>query len=323
MNRKSHPRSLVRETTRPAAPAILVVGSANTDMILRLDQLPRPGETLLGGRFATAQGGKGANQAVAAARAGGRVTFVARLGSDPWGDRALEGYRGDGIDVGHVVRDAKEPSGTAFIFVARGGENCIGVAPGANAKLSAADVRNAAGAFRGADVLLTQLESPPAAVAAAARLAARHGVPVILNPAPARPVPDALLRLVSIITPNETEAGVLTGIRVRDEASAARAAECLLGRGAGAAVITLGARGAYVAAPGIRTLVPGFEVKAVDTTAAGDVFNGALAMALAGKRALPDAVRFANAAAALSVMRHGAQPSAPVRARIERLLRRK
>lgn len=306
---------------RPAG-SVLVVGSANTDLVLRLDRLPRPGETLLGGRFATSPGGKGANQAVGAARAGGRVVFVARLGDDPAGRLAVEGYRRAGIDVRHIVRDPGEPSGTAFIFVARDGENCIGVAPGANAKLSAADVRRATAAFRGAAVLLTQLESPPAAVATAVRLAAARGITVILNPAPARPVPDTLLRRVAIITPNETEAGVLTGLRVRDAASAARAAERLLKRGAGAAVITLGARGAFVAAPGVRVLVPGFKVKAVDTTAAGDIFNGALAVALSEKLALTDAVRFANAAAALSVARRGAQPSAPDRARIARLLRR-
>lgn len=303
--------------------SVLVVGSANTDLVLRLDRLPRPGETLLGGRFATAPGGKGANQAVGAARAGGRVAFVARVGDDPAGRLAVQGYRREGIDVCHIVRDPEEPSGTAFIFVARDGENCIGVAPGANAKLTAADVHRASAAFRGASVLLAQLESPPAAVAAAVRLASARGIPVILNPAPARPLPDALLRRVSLITPNETEAAILTGLRVRDAASAARAAGRLLARGAGAVVITLGACGAFVAAPGVRVVVPGFKVKAVDTTAAGDIFNGALAVALSEKLTLTEAVRFANAAAALSVTRRGAQPSAPDRARIERLLRRR
>ncbi len=304
------------------SPSIVVIGSSNTDMILRLERLPRPGETLLGGAFHLAAGGKGANQAVAAARAGGRVTLVARIGCDPFGDHALADWARDGIHTGFVARDRSVPSGVAFIFVARDGENCIGVAAGANARLSPADIRKAGPAIRQAAVVILQLETPLETVQAAAELAARAGVPIILNPAPARPLPDSLLRRVTILTPNETEAECLTGVRVREDASAARAARRLLERGMQTVILTLGARGAWVAGDGIGQRVPGFRVTAVDTTAAGDVFNGALAVAMGEGRPLLDAVRFAHAAAALSVTRLGAQPSAPGRREIEALLRR-
>jgi ribokinase len=302
--------------------SIVVVGSSNTDMIIRLGRIPRPGETILGGKFLTAAGGKGANQAVGAARAGGKVAFIARLGKDIFGDQAIAGLRRDGIDVRRVLRDANAPSGVALIFVAEDGENSIAVASGANAKLSSADMRQAGTLIRSASLLVVQLETPLAAVRAAAELAVRAGVPVILNPAPARALPDSLLKLISIITPNETEAELLTGIKVTDEAAAAKASRALLLRGARAVILTLGARGAFLADGKSQQLVPGFRVKALDTTAAGDIFNGALAVALAEGEELPDAVRFANAAAALSVARLGAQPSAPTRREIERLLKR-
>jgi ribokinase len=302
-------------------PKILVLGSSNTDMIVRVPRIPRPGETLLGGDFVTAAGGKGANQAVSAARAGGDVTFIARVGADALGERALAGWLRDGIRTRFIRRDARHPSGVALLFVADDGQNSIAVAPGANARLSPSDVSRARSAFARADALLAQLETPLETIVAAAALARRHGVPVVLNPAPARPLPDALLRRVAILTPNETEAEMLTGIRVTGDTAAARAADRLRARGARTVVITLGPRGAFVCDDTGGRRVPGLKVKAVDTTAAGDVFNGALAVALAEGRALIDAVRFANAAAALSVTRLGAQPSAPVRSRIERLLR--
>jgi ribokinase len=301
-------------------PVIVVVGSSNTDMIVRLARIPRPGETILGGQFVTAAGGKGANQAVAAARAGARVIFVARVGRDMFGDRARAGFVKDRIDVSLVVRDSAAASGVALIFVAKDGENAIAVASGANANLAPPDVARAATAIAGADGLVMQLETPLATVQAAADIAAKAGVPVILNPAPARPLPERLLRRVSILTPNETEAESLTGVKVSDRASAARAAAALHARGVAAVVITLGRRGAFVSSEQGGQLVPGFKVKAVDTTAAGDVFNGALAVALAEGRNLVDAARFANAAAALSVTKVGAQPSAPRRREIERLV---
>ena len=300
--------------------SIVVVGSSNTDMIIKLGRIPQPGETILGGEFTTAAGGKGANQAVAAARAGGDVTFVARVGRDMFGEKAVAGFVQDGIEVKYVSRDSAAPSGVALIFVAKDGENSIAVAGGANGRLSAADVKQANGSIAGASAVVMQLETPLETVQAAAELAAAAKVPVILNPAPARVLPNKLLKLVSILTPNETEAELLTGIKVTDEGTAARAAEKLRARGVQIVILTLGARGAFVATASTKQLVPGFRVKAVDTTAAGDVFNGALAVALGEGRPLLEAVRFANAAAAISVTRLGAQPSAPERKEIERLL---
>lgn len=300
---------------------IVVVGSSNTDMIIKLDRIPRPGETILGGAFVMAAGGKGANQAVSAARAGGEVAFIARVGLDMFGDQAVAGFVKDGIDVSHVYRDSKAPSGVGLIFVDKDGENSIAVASGANARLSPADVRKAGKHFRGARVLLMQLEVPPESVLVAALLAAQSGARVILNPAPARPLPDRLLRYVSILTPNETEAEMLTGIKIRSDSAAAKAASRLRGHGVRTVILTLGARGAFVASDGILQLVPGFKVKVMDTTGAGDVFSGALSVALAEQQPLVQAVRFANAAAAISVTRLGAQPSAPSRPEIERLLK--
>jgi ribokinase len=302
-------------------PTIVVVGSSNTDMVIKLDRLPRPGETILGGEFLTAAGGKGANQAVAAARAGGRVSFVARVGRDRLGDEAIEGFVRDGIDVSRVTRDPRAATGAALIFVASSGENSIAVASGANARLSPADVGRARSVLARATVVLAQLETPVETVLAAARIARASGAEFILNPAPARSLPDALLRRVTILTPNELEAAHLTGIRVKGTASVGRAAARLIRRGVKAVVVTLGSRGALVADEAGARLVPPFEVAAVDTTAAGDVFNGALAVGLTEGRSLDDAVRFANAAAAISVTRWGAQPSAPSRRAIDRLLR--
>jgi ribokinase len=300
------------------APRIVVVGSSNTDMIIKLERIPKPGETCLGGEFMTAAGGKGANQAVAAARAGGAVTLVARVGQDMFGERAVAGLTQHGINVEHVQYD-QAPSGVALIFVGADGENSIGVGSGANAKLSPADVRKAKNAFDAADVVIMQLETPLETVQAAADLADANGALVILNPAPAQHLPDELLKKISILTPNETEAELLTGIAVSDEASCSLAADILLRKGVKTAIITLGSRGAFVASAGQKQLVPGFKVKQIDTTAAGDTFNGALAVALAEGQPMIDAVRFANAAGALSVTRMGAQPSAPQRSEIENL----
>jgi ribokinase len=302
--------------------SIVVVGSSNTDMIIRVPRIPRAGETLLGGEFFTAAGGKGANQAVGAARAGGKVTLVARVGRDAFGDQAIAGLRRDGIDVSCVFRDRLTASGVALIFVAKDGENSIAVAGGANAKLSPADVKKATRVIRSAALLVAQLETPLATVTAAAEVAAKAGVPVILNPAPARPLANSLLELISILTPNETEAELLTGIKVTDEAGAAKACAKLRSRGVRTVILTLGGRGAFLVDADGQRLVPGFKVKTVDSTAAGDIFNGALAVALAEGKTVLDAVRFANAAAALSVTRLGAQPSAPTRADIGKFLRR-
>lgn len=299
---------------------IVVVGSSNTDMIIQAARIPRPGETILGGEFTMAAGGKGANQAVAAARAGGQVTFVARVGDDIFGRQAIDGFVKDGINVDHVTKDGQAPSGVALIFVAADGENSIGVASGANGRLSPADVDKAAAAVGSADVVVMQLETPIDTIRSTAKMAASHGVRVILNPAPAQPLSDDILKCVSILTPNETEAELLTGIKVDNDEQAAAAAKTLRGHGIAIVILTLGARGVYVSSDELTGIVPGFKVKPVDTTAAGDVFNGALAVAMAEGRPLAEAIRFANAAAAISVTRLGAQPSAPKRAEIEQLV---
>jgi len=318
--RKKAPGRQGRKTNERSR-KIVVVGSSNTDLIIRVPHIPAPGETILGGKFVTAAGGKGANQAVAAARAGGVVTFVAKVGDDHYGQDALAGFRRDGIDVTHVTTDKRAPSGLAMIFVAANGENCIAVADGANGRFSPADVKRAAGAIRSAGMLLLQLEIPLETVCAATGLAARQGVPVILNPAPARSLPDDLLEKVTLLTPNESECELLTGIKVTSEAAAAKAANVLLARGVRTVIITMGKRGAYMATGKERRLVPGFEVEPLDTTAAGAVFNGALAVALAEGTELLQAVRFAHAAAALSVTKVGAQSSAPKRREVDKFLR--
>jgi ribokinase len=300
---------------------ITVIGSSNTDMVIQLDRIPRPGETILGGRFVSAPGGKGANQAVAAARAGGEVSFVACLGSDMLGDKTISNLKQDRIDVRNVTRDPVAPSGVALIFVAKNGENSIAVASGANAKLTPRDVLCAEDVIRRSSLVLMQLETPLKTVEAAARLAAQHGIRIILNPAPAAPLSPSLLKRVSLITPNETEAQLLTGIRINNETTASKAAARLHAQGVETVVITLGAKGAFVSSAGSCSMVPGFMVKAVDTTAAGDIFNGALAVALSEHKPLLAAVRFACAAAAISVTRLGAQPSVPRRGEIDRFLR--
>jgi ribokinase len=299
---------------------IVVVGSSNTDMVVRVPSLPRPAETVIGGTFFTARGGKGANQAVAAARAGGSVSLIACLGDDALGDETLLALADDGIALDGVRRIAGTRSGVALILVDEAGENSIAVASGANALLAPEHVAPCVALLSPGDVLLTQLETPIESVLAAARAARRAGARVILNPAPARALRDELLALVSVLTPNESEASMLAGVPVGAEHGLEEAAAALLARGVAAVVITLGARGAYVATAELRESIPGHRVEARDTTGAGDVFNGALAVALAEQMSLRDAVRFANAAAAISVTRDGAQPSAPRREEILGLL---
>ncbi len=299
---------------------IVVVGSSNTDMIVQTPHIPKPGETILGGTFNTAAGGKGANQAVACARAGGKVTFVARVGNDMFGEQALEGFKQDGINVEYVTKDACAPSGVALIIVDDTGENSIAVASGANGNLCVSDVNAAAESIKGADIVLMQLETPIESIEAASELAVKNGVQVILNPAPAQPLSDALLKQISILTPNETEAEMLTGMGVQNEADAKKAAQALIDKGVTSVIITLGAAGAYVYSNEFSGMVPGFKVDPVDTTAAGDTFNGTLAVGLAEGKTLSEAVTFANAAAAISVTKLGAQPSAPSKEIIEQFL---
>lgn len=301
---------------------IVVIGSSNTDMIIQVPRIPRPGETVLGGRFSSAAGGKGANQAVAAARAGGNVTFIACVGMDGIGSEAVAGFEKDGIDISCITRDPEFPSGVALIFVGANGENSIAVAGGANMALTPEKIHQSSKEILSADILVMQLESPLESVEAAAKLAFEKHIPVVLNPAPAQSLSDELLEKITVLTPNESEAELLTGMAVTGPDSAREAAALLHKRGVEQVIITMGAQGAYVSAPGLEALVPGFPVEPVDTTAAGDVFNGTLSVALAEGRPLEKAVRFATAAAALSVTKLGAQPSAPDRTEIEAFLRK-
>jgi ribokinase len=292
---------------------IAVVGSSNTDMVIRTDHLPQPGETILGGKFFMNPGGKGANQAVAAARLGAGVLLIAKTGNDIFGKRSLQLFDQEGIDISFVIEDAGNPSGIALITVDQQAENTIVVASGANAALLPSDIDEAEDKIKGASIVLLQLEIPLGTVQHVARMAAEKNIPVILNPAPARELPDELLKTISIITPNETEAGLLTGVKITNMASAEFAAKKLQQKGIGTVIITLGARGALILCENVYTMVTAPLVKAVDTTAAGDVFNGALAVALCENKNIIEAVQFACRAAAISVTRAGAQSSAPYR----------
>jgi ribokinase len=298
-------------------PYILVVGSSNTDMVVKTDRLPGPGETVLGGSFIMAAGGKGGNQAVAAARLGADVVFVAKVGEDIFGKQAVESFEREGIDTSCIFVDPAYPSGVALISVDARGENCIVVASGANANLVRADLAVAEEKIKNAALVLVQLEIPLATVEYVVATAAGHGVPVILNPAPACVLSAELFRGVAILTPNQKEAQMLSGVAIVDKSSAERAAVVLAGRGVKTVIITLGADGALVLDSGEFWWVPAPTVTAVDTTAAGDVFCGAVAVALSEGRSMKDAVGFACAAAALSVTRMGAQSSAPTRDEVD------
>jgi ribokinase len=299
-------------------PVITVVGSSNTDMVVITSALPRPGETLLGGRFIMSAGGKGANQAVAAARLGGDVWFIAKTGDDIFGSQARELFRQEGIHTEWVFTDTEYPSGVAIINVDGNGENCIAVAPGANENLTAEDIGRAGDAILNADLVLVQLEIPMETIVKVAELAGRSQGKLVLNPAPAHSLPEDLYRRIYAITPNETEAEKLTGVLVSDEATAGKAAQYLVDRGVKLVIITMGSKGAYIyeGEAGKGRIVPAPKVRAVDTTAAGDVFNGALCVGLSEGMKLDDAVTFANKAAAISVTRLGAQASAPWRKEI-------
>ncbi len=292
-------------------PSILVIGSSNTDMVVKTAHLPAPGETILGGKFLMTPGGKGANQAVAASRLGGAVTFICKTGNDIFGNQSIDLFNEEGIDTTCIFKDSDQPSGVALINVDDNGENCIAVASGANAYLTVEDLVLAAPCLEKANIILMQLEIPIETVAYVTSVAASLGKKVILNPAPVCALSDDLLQSVSIITPNENEASMLTGIKVTDEVTARDAAIYLHEKGIATVIITLGARGALLFHENIFSLVRVPEVKAVDTTAAGDVFNGALAVAISENKMMIDAVEFACRAASISVTRMGAQASAP------------
>ena len=295
---------------------ILVVGSSNTDMVIKTQNFPAPGETILGGRFLMNAGGKGANQAVAAARLGGMVTFVGKIGNDIFGKQAIQQLEDEGINVDFVTVDPENPSGVALITVDRSGENSIVVAPGSNGTLSPADFNEAKAELDESEFILMQLEIPIPTVEHIARISVEKMKKVILNPAPAAKLSDELLKNLYLITPNETEAELLTGIKVIDEQTALKAATILNEKGIEIVIITMGSAGAFLLANGKSEIISAPKVEAVDTTAAGDTFNGALVVALSEGKTIQESIAFANKAASISVTRVGAQSSVPFRKEI-------
>ena len=304
---------------------IVVIGSSNTDMVVKTSHLPAPGETVLGGDFFMNAGGKGANQAVAAARYGNRVVFVAKTGNDLFGEQVRKSMKEDGIVTDYVFIDEEHPSGVALITIDQKAENCIVVAGGANMYLKPEDIDKAKEEILGGDVVLMQLETPIETVEYAAKMAAEAGVKVILNPAPApaEPLSKELISNLYLITPNRSEASRLTGIEVTDLASAQRAALALYDMGAKNVIVTLGSEGSLVYDGHMMMRVEAIKVEAVDTTAAGDTYNGVLASVIAEGKSLIDAVHEANIAGAISVTRMGAQPAAPTREEIIAMKKKK
>ena len=297
---------------------ILVIGSSNTDMTVRSATLPKPGETVLGGDFRMGPGGKGANQAVAARLLGGEVTFVCKLGRDMFGEGASKHYESCGLDTSKILWSDK-PSGVALITVDSKAENSIVVASGANADMTVTDIDSVADIIKSSGILLLQLEIPMDTVVHAAEIAYNAGVQVALNPAPAAVLPAELLKCVSILIPNETEASAISGIDINNFETAAAAAERLKGMGVREVIITMGSRGSVVC-DGDCTFVPAVKVNAVDTTAAGDTFCGGVCVALSEGKDLLEAVKFATAASSIAVQRPGAQDSIPNRCEVDKLL---
>lgn len=294
---------------------ILVIGSSNTDMTAKTHSLPRPGETVLGGVFSMGAGGKGANQAVAAKRLGGEVKFICKVGHDMFGDNALRQYREEGLDTSGILRSSL-PSGVALIYVDSHAENCIVVASGANADLSEEDIEASREAIENCGILLLQLETPVPSVLKAAKIAHKAGATVVLNPAPACPLPEEIFQYVDIFIPNETELSTYSGIQVNDVASAEKAALVMQEKGVGTLIVTMGSKGSLICEGSAALFVPAHKVKAVDTTAAGDTFCGGLCVAIAEEKDLKAATEFATTAAALAVQKMGAQSSIPLRKEI-------
>lgn len=294
---------------------IVVVGSCNVDMVVRVDHHPNPGETIIASDFITNQGGKGANQAVAVSRLGGQTSFVARVGDDSFGKESVIQLKSEGIDTSHVKLTPGVSTGVALIPVDASGENTIIVASGANALLNEQDIENAHDVISKADILLVQLETPIATILSAAKLAHLHGATVVLNPAPfpKTPLPKELLQEIDIITPNETEAHMMSGVEVVDASSAKEAIKRIQSMGISEVVITAGAHGAYTIHKSVFYHIPTYPTQVVDTTAAGDTFSGALCVSLSEGVSLLEAISFANKAASLSVTRLGAWRSIPYR----------
>jgi ribokinase len=299
---------------------LIVLGSVNADHVLQVPSFPRPGETLHGANYQVIPGGKGANQAVAAARLGGDTGFIACVGDDAFGINIREAFKADGINIAGVQLEPGTPTGIAMIQVAYSGENSICISAEANAKLTTARVEPHKGLIEGANYLLTQLETPIEGIEYAAKIAKAAKTNVVLNPAPARELPDSLLGCVDVITPNETEAEVLTGITVNDDESAQEAANALHRKGIEIVMITLGSKGVWLSQNGRGERIPGFKVEATDTTAAGDTFNGALVTGLIEGKSIEEAIVFAHAAAAISVTRFGAQTSIPTLDEVQQFL---
>lgn len=291
---------------------ILVIGSSNTDMTVKCGRLPSPGETVLGGEFIMGAGGKGANQAVAAKRLGGDVDFICKVGRDIFGEKSVARYNNEGIRTDHILY-SDTPSGVALITVDHNAENCIVVASGANGDVTTEDIRNLSHVIRGCDILLLQLEIPVESVALAAKIGNDAGVKVILNPAPACKIPDDIYGDLYLIIPNQCETSILTGVEVTDAKTAILGAKALDAKGVSKTIITMGSKGAMLYEDGKETFIPAKKVKAVDTTAAGDTFCGAICVALAEGKSLKEAAEFATAASSISVQRMGAQDSIPTR----------
>lgn len=292
---------------------IIVVGSSNMDMVVKTEHIPAPGETVLSGSFFMNPGGKGANQAVAIARLGGEVVFISKLGNDIFGKQFSQLFNEEGINTSFLLADDDLPSGVALITVDKAGENSIVVASGANAHLMSADINAALAEIDNAYIVLMQLEIPMETVEFVTNYAFSKGIKVILNPAPANTLPNSLMEKLDILTPNKKEASMLSGIEVTDIETAKKAAEIISSKGIKNVVVTMGSLGAVIYQNGESVIVPARQVETIDTTAAGDVFNGALAVALSEGKDLKDAVEFACDAAAISVMRLGAQSSIPYR----------
>ncbi|MDM7485947.1 MAG: ribokinase [Vibrio metschnikovii] len=299
---------------------LVVLGSVNADHVLQIPTFPRPGETLHGRNYQVIPGGKGANQAVAAARLKADVGFIACVGDDAFGIESCERFKRDGMDIRGVKVQADCPTGIAMIQVSDRGENSICLSAEANDRLTAEAIEDDLPSIRAASYLLMQLETPIDGIIKAAQVAKQAKTKVVLNPAPARELPSSLLSCVDVITPNETEAQVLTGITVTDDASAQQAATVLHQQGIEIVIITLGAKGVWLSENGRGQLIPGFRVSATDTTAAGDTFNGAFVTGLLENMPLESAIKFAHAAAAISVTRFGAQTSIPTRQEVDEFL---
>ena len=297
---------------------ILVIGSSNTDMTAKTAELPRPGETVLGGVFTMGAGGKGANQAVAAQRLGGKVKFICKVGKDMFGDNSIAQYEKEGLDTSGILR-SNLPSGVALIYVDSHAENCIVVASGANGDLTEDDIEKSRKDLESCDILLLQLESPIPSVLKAAKIAHQAGKTVVLNPAPACPLPEELFRNIDLFIPNETELSTFSGMPVTSQEEAQAAAKAMQAKGVGKLIVTMGSKGALMCEGGPSVFVPAHKVKAVDTTAAGDTFTGYFLSGIISDLSIKESLERAAIASGISVSRKGASPSIPFLSEIQNL----